>query len=160
MKRGALLATLLAAPLAACATTDAPPATAEGSAPSPAEIVAARKAAFMLSAATFGGMKPVVEQGGDVKPLAFPARGLARWAEALPTMFPATTSGVASRAKAELWSNHDDFKAKAASFQAATAALAESASAGDVAGFKVRYAAVDAACSACHELYRAPPPPR
>jgi cytochrome c556 len=151
---------LAAAVLASCATPLTPPVVAVEAGLAPDSIVAARKAAFMLSAATFGGMKPVVERGGDVKTLAFGARGLARWAEALPAMFPESTRGLASRAKAEVWTDRPGFEARAATFRAATAALLDRASAGDAAGFAAQYAAVNAACDGCHETYRAPPPPR
>ena len=152
MNRSLLLVLL---PLAGCAATTAPDtAMAPAAGLTPEQIVEARHAAFMLSAATFGGMRATVESGGDVKPLAFGARGLAQWAEALPTMFPAGTQLPSSHARPEIWQNRADFDAKATAYQAATSALVQAAQAGDAAAFKTAYGATGAACKACHDLYR------
>ncbi|TFI60140.1 cytochrome c [Sphingomonas parva] len=152
MKRPLLI---LCLPLAACAATTASQSAAPVAPSLTAEqIVAARHASFMLSAATFGGMRATVEQGGDVKPLAFGARGLAAWAQTLPTMFPQGTQLPSSHAKPAVWQNRADFEAKAAAFQAATASLVQAAQAGDAAAFKSAYGATGAACKACHDLYR------
>jgi cytochrome c556 len=118
--------------------------------------VAARQSAFMLSAATYGSMKPVIANGGEVKPLAFAARGLSRWAHALPGMFP-EGSAAGTRAKAEIWQNRADFEAKAAAYAAAADALAAAAQAGDKAAFATQYEAVGRSCGACHDAYRAEP---
>ena len=142
--------------LVACAASgSAPERAAAPGTMSPHQIVAARQAAFNLTAATFGGMRATVESGGDVKPLAFGARGLSRWAEALPGSFPDGSGLPASRARAEIWQNRADFEARAGAFQSATAALAQAAQAGDAAGFKAAYQTVGQACSACHDSYRA-----
>jgi cytochrome c556 len=152
MTRGGLiLAPLL---LAGCATVPQGPVPGLG----PAEIVAARGAAFQLSAATLGSMKRVIDADGDVKSQAFAARGLARWGRAMPALFPEVTRGLESRARPELWTGRADFTAKAAAFEAAATRLAEAAQAGDKAAFASQWQAVDASCSACHDLYRAPPP--
>ena len=146
---------LLLLPLAGCAAGAGPESTV-APAPSltPEQVVEARHAAFMLSAATFGSMRATVESGGDVKPLAFGARGLSQWAEALPTMFPEGTQLPSSHARPEIWQNRADFDAKAAAYQAATAALVQAAQAGDAAAFKTAYGATGASCKACHDLYR------
>ena len=41
-------------------------------------LIAGRQAAFKLSGATFGGMKAVIDAGGDVTKLGFPAQGAGR----------------------------------------------------------------------------------
>jgi cytochrome c556 len=139
--------------LASCATTrDAPPAP-QG--PTPTHIVAARQAAFNLTAATFGGMRGTVESGGDVKPLAFGARGLNRWAQALPSMFPPGTELANSRALPSVWTDRAGFEAQAAVFQTATAQLLTAAQAGDKAAFASAYKTTGAACASCHSGYRA-----
>jgi cytochrome c556 len=145
---------LLLLPLAACATTTATPAPAPGL--TQQQIVAARQSAFHLSGATLGGLKPVVDAGGDVKPLTFAARGLARWARTLPAMFPEGTQ-AGTRAKPEIWQNRADFEAKAAAYAAAADRLVAAAGAGDKAAFATHYAAVRESCNACHDPYRAEP---
>jgi len=129
----------------------------ETSRPSAAEIIAARQAAFQMSGATYGGMKPVIDSGGSVKVLAFGTGGLKKWSSALPSMFPAGTgpeAGVPTKAKAEIWTNRADFEAKAAAYQAAAARLHELAQADDAAGFAAQWAAVRQTCQACHDAYR------
>jgi cytochrome c556 len=145
---------LLALTGCAAVSTDAPSApVAQG--PSPAEIVATRQAAFNLTAATFASMRAAVESGAEVKPLAFGARGLNRWAQALPAMFPPGTQLPQSKARASVWEDRPGFEARAAAFQSATAQLAAAAQAGDKAAFATAYKATGAACGACHSGYRA-----
>jgi cytochrome c556 len=148
---------LFVAALAGCATTTETPGRA-GPSLTAEQIVAARQAAFTLSASAFGGMRRTVEAGGEVKPLTMSARGLARWAETLPAMFPEGTQLPASRARPEIWQNRADFETNASTFQAATATLLQAAEAGDAAAFKTAYGAVGTACGACHKSYRAEPP--
>ena len=155
-------AIMLIPAVAACARLPEPQqaAIAEPAPPAgltPAEIVQARQSAYHLSGAVMGNMKSVIDSKGDVKTQVFAARGLARWARVLPTMFPEATAGVTpSRAKAEIWQNKADFDAKAAAYAAAATRLAELAQAGDGAGFAAQWAAVRETCSACHNVYQAP----
>ena len=141
-------------PLSGCATTtNAPEST--GPKPTPEQIVAARRAAFTLTQATFGAMRRTIEAGGEVKPMSMGARGLAGWAEALPAMFPEGTQLPGSRARPEIWRDRADFDAQVGAFRSATAALLAAAEAGDATAFKSALEAVGAACSACHSSYRA-----
>ena len=155
---GMALAAAAALVLAGCAS-HAPPGTAAASAePSPQQLVAARQAAFHLSGSAMGNMKAAIDRGDDPRTQAYAARGVARWARALPTMFPASTQGVTpSRAKPEIWAAKPDFEAKAAAYAAAAEALAEAAAGGDRAAFASAHAATAATCKACHDLYQAPP---
>lgn len=139
--------------LTSCATTQDVPAAPAG--PTTTEIVRARQAAFNLTAATFGGMRGAVESGSEVKPLAFGARGLNRWANALPGMFPPGTQLPGSRALPTVWSGRPGFEAQAALFQAATAQLLAAAHTGDKAAFASAYKATGGACASCHASYRA-----
>ena len=158
MKPAALLPLLLLLPLlavAACATTAAEEAAPAGTAATPEQIVAARQAAFNLTAASFGSMRGAVESGADVKPLAFAARGLNRWAGALPGMFPPGTNLPSSRALPTVWSDRAGFERQASAFQSATAQLLAAAQAGDKTAFAAAYKATGAACGSCHTPYRA-----
>jgi cytochrome c556 len=106
-----------------------------------------------------GNIKATIDGGGDPKSQAYAARGLARWARALPTMFPAGTAAVTpSRARPEIWANKGDFNAKAASFAAAATELAAAADSGDKEAFTAKWRATGATCGACHQLYQAPQP--
>ena len=149
-----------AAALGACAATveDRAPAAPQGA--TPQQIVAARQAAFNLTGATMGNMAALIERDGDPKSQAYAARGVARWAEALPAMFPPSTAGIGpSRAKPEIWANKADFDAKAAAFAAAARSLAEAAASGDKAAFAARHKATGATCGGCHKAYQLPQQP-
>ena len=125
--------------------------------PTPQQIVAARQAAYHLSGAAMGNMKAVLDNGGDVRSQAYAARGVARWARALPTMFPDSTRGVGpTRARPEIWANRADFEAKAAAYAEAASRLAAVAESGDRTAFAAQFDATRATCQACHDLYQVP----
>ncbi|HEX8572993.1 MAG TPA: cytochrome c [Allosphingosinicella sp.] len=148
------------AALAGCAGDPPPAAVAEAGARGPAQLVAARQAAFHLSGAAMGNMKAAIDRGDDPKGQAYAARGVARWARALPATFaPSTAAVTPSRAKAEIWANRADFDSKAAAYAEAAEALAAAAASGDRAAFAAAHASTGATCKACHDLYQAPQQP-
>jgi cytochrome c556 len=156
-----ILAGLASFALAAVAVAQQPaatPAPPPRPVASPDDPIATRQLLFHLSAGTFGGMKMVADAGGDVRPLAFGAQGLVRWARSIPSMFPPGSVGAQSRAKAEIWTNRSDFEAKAAAYQNAATQLAAAARAGDRTAFLAAWDTTRGACGACHELYRAGTP--
>ncbi|ADK99330.1 cytochrome c [Brevundimonas subvibrioides] len=126
--------------------------------PGPSEIVAARQAAFAMSAAAFGSIRTGLDSGAPAQGLAFTAGGLNRWATALPTMFPAGTGSDslpgATKAKAGIWTNRADFEAKAAAYKAATADLQAKIAANDTPGALEAWTAVRGTCGSCHDAYR------
>lgn len=147
-----------AAALAGCVAVsnrevaEAPPAP-----PTPEQIVAARQAAFHLSGAAMGNMKAAIDQGGDPAGQAYAARGVVRWARALPTMFPDAARHVTpTRARPEIYANRADFEAKAAAYAEAAGRLAEAARSGDRAAFAARFDETRQTCAACHDLYQVP----
>lgn len=130
-------------------------------APTPAEIVAARQAAMGMAAVTLGSIKTAYDGGAAAKSQAFAARGLARWGAALPSMFADSTRATTpTRAKPEVWQDKVGYAAKAADFTAATAALLAAAQADDRVAMGTALASTGAACKACHDSFQAPPPPR
>jgi cytochrome c556 len=139
-----LAAALTAIPIAAVAQTGL----------TPEQIVAARQAAYGLSAADFAQLKAQADAGVDVHTLTFPSRQLARWARTLPTMFPAGTNLPSSHALPAVWSDRAGFEAKAAAYATAAQALAAAAQAGERAAYLTQWAAVRATCGACHDAYK------
>ena len=126
--------------------------------PSAAELVAARQAAFAMSAAAFGSVRTGLDSGNPAQGLTFTAGGLNRWATALPTLFPAGTGsdslpGV-TKARPEIWTNRADFEAKAAAYAAATADLQAKTIANDTPGALEAWTAVRGTCGSCHDAYR------
>ena len=122
---------------------------------SPEQTVRARQAAYGLSAGTFGEMKQVLDGGGDVRPLAFGARMLARWARTLPSLFPEGSNVPPTHAKAEVWTDRATFEQRARDYAEAAARLAEVAQGGDHDAFAAQWTAVRQTCSACHDRFRA-----
>lgn len=125
---------------------------------SPAEVVAARQAALMMSGVTMGAIKAGLDSGAEMRSLGFPTGTLAKWAAALPSMFPAGTGpdaiGEGTRAKAEIWTDRAGFEAKAADYVAATARLRDAVAAGDAALAQTEWTAVRTSCGSCHDAYR------
>ena len=160
MRKASLVLALSSVTLAACvAVAPAPQALIQQQQPSPQEIVAARQAAFHMTGAAMGNIKATIDRGGDPKSQAYAARGVARWARVLPTMFPQGTAAITpSRARAEIWANKADFNAKAAAFAAAAGELAAAADSGDKDAIAARWRATGATCASCHDLYQVPQP--
>jgi cytochrome c556 len=57
-------------------------------------------------------------------------------------------------AKPEIWQNQQDFVSKLHNFQGAAQAFNAAAKAGDMNVIKARYADLNGACKACHDMYR------
>lgn len=71
-------------------------------------------------------------------------------AAAIPDTFKATSTDPASEAKPEIWTNWDDFVAKAGALNAAATALDVSS----VDTIKAGMGAIGGACKDCHTTYR------
>lgn len=157
MSKASLLTALSALALVGCVAVSQTEVEERPAIPSPQQIVAARQAAFHMSGAAMGNIKGTIDRGGDPKSQAYAARGVARWARALPTMFPESTRTITpTRARPEIWGNKADFEAKAAAFAAAASELAVAADSGDKDAFKAKWQATGATCAACHDLYQVP----
>jgi cytochrome c556 len=120
----------------------------------PEQIIAARQASLDMSAMTMAEMKTAVTDGLDVKKQFYPAKTLARWANALPTMFPAGTgqgtTSAETHALATIWTDRAGFEKAAAAYVAAADKLGEFAKDGDSAGFASQLTVVSKACDSCH----------
>ena len=70
--------------------------------------------------------------------------------------FPnASTGGVETDAKADIWNNFDDFKSKLSDLIAEAKTLNETAKTGDETKMKDQFKKTAEACKACHEKYKA-----
>ncbi|CAN5625189.1 hypothetical protein BH10PSE14_BH10PSE14_21980 [soil metagenome] len=121
-------------------------------------LIPARQAAFRLSGAVFGGMKPAIDRGDDVKTLVPASKALAGWARALPGLFPDGSDGAATKALPNVWSDKAGFAKAAAAYADAADKLATLAAAGDQPGFAAQWGVVRQSCKACHDTYHAPTP--
>jgi cytochrome c556 len=100
--------------------------------------------------------------GAEAKSQGFPAAVLAKWAKALPPLFPAGTAkgetSAETQALPSLSQDHGGFEQAAARYTVVTARLADLAAANDTAAFTKQLEAVNQACNACHAAYKQPPP--
>jgi len=130
--------------------------------PTAQDHVAARQAAMAMSAVTLGAIGNGAANGAAPKSLGFPARSLAKWADAMPSMFAPTTRTAPSKAKSEVFSDRAGFLASAKAFQDATKALVAATQADDKDALNAALASTKAACKGCHDSYQAPasPPPK
>lgn len=65
-------------------------------------------------------------------------------------------AGVRTRAKAEIWSDHAGFQRAGGAFVVAARTLNRAAQSGDIAQVRAALPAVQRACGACHDSFRAP----
>lgn len=133
-------------------------AQGRGSGDGPAGVIQGRQAAMMLSGVAMGSIKASIDAGQAPASQRFNTRALARWAHAVPGMFPAGSgpeAGVPTKARAEAWSDRAGFEARAADYAAAADRLAELAAGEDAAAFAAQWALVRQSCNACHTAYKA-----
>ena len=126
--------------------------------PQAEDVIKGRQGAMMLSGVAMASIKGAIDAGQPLASQRFSTRSLARWAHAVPGMFPAGSgpeAGVQSNARAEIWSDRAGFEARAADYAAAADRLAELAAGDDAAAFAAHWAVVRATCQACHDGYKA-----
>ena len=122
------------------------------------DAIAVRQASLDMSSITFRSMGDAVKAGREAKSQGYPAAVLAKWARALPLMFPPGTgkgeTSAATQALPAIWQDRAGFDRAAADYVGATTRLAALAAANDTAGFRRQLDEVDLACSLCHSLYK------
>jgi cytochrome c556 len=114
-----------------------------------------RKEGFEASKKSFGAIKKILEEGGDLSGAATPSQSLNAFAKQIPALFPAGSDKGETKAKAAIWSNEADFTAKAQAFEAESAKLTQAVASGDKAAVQKQFGAVGGTCKGCHETYRA-----
>jgi cytochrome c556 len=123
------------------------------------DAIAVRQASLDMSSITFRSMGDAMKAGREAKSQGYPAASLAKWAKALPRMFPAGTgvgeTSASTQALPIIWKDRANFDRAAAFYAAATARLAELAAANDTPGFTKQLEEVNQACGACHARYKA-----
>ena len=149
-----LLPLLLVSSLAACAATlhERPAALASAH----AMIVARQAGMHMATTLMVKNIRGAVKAGTDVRDQDAAADGIAMWAEAIPGLFPAGSSGPDSRARPAIWENKGDFDKRAADLRDAATRLSQIAASGDKTAFAAQVEVVQSRCAACHDAYRGP----
>ena len=122
------------------------------------DAIAARQASLDMSSITYRSMGDAIKAGREANSQGYPAAALAKWAKALPRMFPPGTgkgeTSVNTQALTVIWTDRAGFDQAAANYAAATARLAALAAANDTAGFRRQLEEVNQACSFCHARYK------
>ena len=119
---------------------------AHAQAPDP---IALRQAAMDMNSGTFTLARTIVANKLDVKPIENPARGMAKWAELIPAMFPKGTDKGDTKALPAIWTDPAGFKKASDEFAAAATKLADAAKAGDAdaVAARQRRSAMPVACA-------------
>lgn len=130
------------------------PATVDGVTIAAEDVVQARRVSYFLSTQAVGQIKAGIDEGGDLRRTQGGAMMLARWAEAIPTMFPEGTNIEGSRALPTVWTDRVGFEAAAENYRLAALALAETAQTGDRQASNEAFLAMAGTCQACHQSYR------
>lgn len=122
----------------------------------PEDAVKYRKAAFNVMATHFGRLGAMAN--GRIP---FDAKVAAENADLALTMsklpYAAFTEGSDkgdTKAKAEIWTESDKFRASAAKMQEEMVKLNAAAKTGSVESLKAAFGPTGAACKACHDAYR------
>ncbi len=92
---------------------------------------------------------------GDFATIEENAKKIVANADNMIALFPEGSTAKKSRAKAEIWQEWDDFKAKANDLKNAARQLANAANAKDSEQVKVQSKALGKSCGSCHKRYRA-----
>jgi cytochrome c556 len=125
----------------------------------PNVAIPARQMGMKQIGRTFKGINDQLHSGApDAAAVAAGAHQLADLSRKVPSLFPAGSgpeSGVKTAAKAEIWAQPADFRAKAQALANATAALdAAAAKSADPAVLQPFVVQVGGACKACHTSYK------
>jgi cytochrome c556 len=122
------------------------------------DAIAARQAGLDMSSVTLRSMGDAMKAGREAKSQAYAAMVLAKWAKALPRMFPPGTgrdeTSASSQALSAIWADRAGFEQAAANYADQTARLAELARANDTPRFTSQLEQVNQACGSCHARYK------
>jgi cytochrome c556 len=125
---------------------------AHAQAPDPIKV---RQTLMDLNSGSFAFLKTVAATKGDLKTAEPVARGMAKLATLIPSMFPAGSDKGETKALPEIWSDSAGFKKDAGNFGDAATKVADAAKAGDADAFAANVKSLGEACGACHKAFRA-----
>jgi cytochrome c556 len=130
----------------------------EDSGVSGTNAIIARQASLDMSSITFRSMADAMKAGREAKSQGYTAAALAKWAKALPRMFPPGTgkgeTSVSTQALPLIWRDRAGFDRAAANYIDAVVRLTALAAANDTPGFSKQLEEVDQACGSCHARYK------
>jgi cytochrome c556 len=122
------------------------------------DAILARQASLDMSSITFRSMVDAMKAGREAKSQGYQAAVLAKWAKALPHMFPPGTgqgdTSVGTQALPMIWRDRAGFALAVANYVEATSRLTALSAANDTQGFTTQLEKVDQACGSCHARFK------
>ena len=97
-----------------------------------------------------------LKRASETAAMRAPAATISNATKKLTAMWPSSSGGPATRAKAEIWANLADFNAKMEAMQSAADALIKAAAGSDLGAAKAAFGGVGRTCGGCHKVYRGP----
>jgi cytochrome c556 len=150
-------------------TEEAPPPTSEGGSEatgnvaSPVDIATVmhdRHEHYHEMGKAMKGIGDALKSGApSVEAIRRHAAVIAGYAPQIPGWFPAGSgpeSGRRTRARAEIWTDPETFRRRAADFAAEAARFERTAQGGDLAAIRAGVPALGKACKDCHDRFRGP----
>jgi cytochrome c556 len=129
---------------------------AQAQAPSPAQIIADRKAGYKHMGDNFDAIKKAVDSGASPKTVVPQIQEVVDFAKTIPSRFPdGTQTGGETHALPAIWTDRAGFDKDAAAFQEQSAKLLTVAESDDKDAFAAQFRATGGTCGACHRTYRA-----
>lgn len=114
-----------------------------------------RQGIYKLAAGHMTAMKAILFLGLDAKDhLSWHAQGLQQAFAHHKDPFPAGTDKGETKAKPEIWSKNEEFKAAGKKAGEAVGKLVEATKGTDMAAITAAYKDVGAACKNCHDSFR------
>ena len=122
----------------------------------PETYIRLRKATQTVTLSQVRQMAPMVKgtQPFDAAVATRAATLISTLAPVFATAFPAGTDQGDTRARPEIWSQGDKFKAAMDRYFAESNKLVDAAKSGNVDSFKSQFGALSKACDSCHDDYR------
>ncbi|MEM9878283.1 MAG: cytochrome c [Pseudomonadota bacterium] len=124
-----------------------------------AEQIEFRKAEYKKLAGNFKDIRDSLKSGApDMSLIQAKADDIEAGTKDMGDWFPAGTgpeSGLKTSAKAEIWTQTEDFANKVMAFQTAAAKLAMAAASGDPESIAPAFGATGGTCKSCHDIYKA-----
>lgn len=117
-------------------------------------ILEGREKAMKTMGGSMKAIKDVIGAGGPAADIVAPAEKIAEIAATITSHFPQGSDFDGDEASADIWTNWEDFTAKAKSLGDEASLLASAASGGDMATVGAQFDKVGGACGVCHKAYR------
>ena len=127
---------------------------AVGTAWAQGDVIAERRAGLKRMGEHMQAMKAVVDNRGNVQPLAATVDDMVAWYQRMPQLFPPGSDKGDTRALPALWNERANFETINNNMVNQLNALRTAAASGDAAAFGAAYDQTGQTCGTCHRPYR------